>query len=120
MTVIDNLQAFRGYDVSRSSASLWVFKKRPVSGNINPFAAISVLMSDNLQDQLKEVVLSYQLSHTTEEAYNLLAQTSEGGFLSFARAETLFPDLQKWVDLPHEEHLAKSEKQLNNAAGYIR
>ncbi len=119
MTITEDLQAFREFDATAASVSLWVFKKRPVSGGINPFTTVSVLMSDTLQKQLKDLVVGYQDSHTTEEAYTLLAQTSEGGFLSFVGSETLFPELQSLIDQPHEEHLANGVKQLNNAAGYV-
>lgn len=119
MTVAQALQTFGAFDVTQATASLWVFKKRPASGQINPFTAVSILMSDALLDQLKEVVSSYQASHTIADEYSLLSQTAEGGFLSVPREETLFPNLQGLIDQPLEECLAKNVKQLNNAAGYV-
>jgi hypothetical protein len=119
MTVADDSQAFGGFNQEDASTSLWVFKKRPVSGQMNPFTAVSVLMSDTLQEQLKALVVDYQRSYTVAAEYNLLSQTSEGGFLSVERIETLFPELQVLIDQPHEEHLVRNVKQLNNAAGYV-
>lgn len=119
MTVAADLLAFTGFNVAQSDASLWIFKKRPVNGEANPFTAVSVLMSDALQGQLKELVSGYQSSHTIEEGYSLLAQPSEGGFLSVPREETLFPNLQALIDQPLEECLVRNVKQLNNAAGYV-
>ena len=119
MTVEQDLQAFGAFDVTEAVASLWVFKKRPATGQMNPFTAVSVLMSDSLRDQLKGLASSYQTSHTIAEEYNLLSQTCEGGFLAVSRAGTLFPSLQGLINQPLEECLVKSVKQLNNAAGYV-
>lgn len=119
MTVDEDLQALRSFDVEQAIASLWVFKKRPVTGETNPFTAVSVLISDTLRDQLKNLVSGYQASHTIAEEYSLLSQPSEGGFLSETREGTLFPNLQGLIDQPLEECLLKSVKQLNNAAGYV-
>ena len=119
MTVAQDLQAFGAFDVTKAVASLWVFKKRPATGQMNPFTAVSVLMSDSLRDQLKGLASSYKTSHTIAEEYNLLSQTCEGGFLAVSRAGTLFPSLQGLIDQPLEECLVKNVKQLNNAAGYV-
>jgi hypothetical protein len=86
---------------------------------MNPYTVVSVVMGDALRDQLKEVAKIYQTSHTLAEEYSLLSQTSEGGFLAVSRENTLFPSLQKLIDQPLEECLAKNVKQLNNAAGYV-
>lgn len=119
MTVAQDLGVFGDFDVNGATASLWVFKKRPSNGQLNPFTAVSVLMSGTLRDQLKELVSSYQGSHTIAEEYSLLSQPTEGGFLSVSREGTLFPNLQGLIDLPLEECLVKNVKQLNNAAGYV-
>jgi hypothetical protein len=119
MTAAEDLLVFGGFDAGQANASLWVFKKRPVTGDMNPFTAVSVLMSDTLLAELKELVAGYQSSHTISEEYGLLTQPSEGGFLSVARTDTLFPNLQAAIDQPLEEHLVKNVKQLNNAAGYV-
>lgn len=76
-------------------------------------------MSNALRDQLKELVSSYQGSHTIAEEYNLLSQPTEDGFLSVQREGTLFPHLQRLIDHPLEECLVNNVKQLNNAAGYV-
>lgn len=119
MTVAQDLETFGAFDVTQAVASLWVFKKRPATGQMNPFTAVSVVMSDPLKDQLKGLALSYQISHTNAEEYNLLSQPGEGGFLAVALEGTLFPSLQELIDQPLEECLVKSVKQLNNAAGYV-
>lgn len=119
MTIAQDLQAFGAFDVTQAVASLWVFKKRPATGQMNPFTAVSVVMSDTLRDQLKELASSYQTSRTIAEGYNLLSQPGEGGFLAVSRVETLFPSLQGLIDQPLEECLVKNVKQLNNAAGYV-
>ncbi|WP_439671107.1 DUF4868 domain-containing protein [Cupriavidus necator] len=119
MTVAQDLQSFGAFDVAQATASLWVFKKRPATGQMNPFTTVSVVMGDALRDQLKELARSYQASHTIAEAYNLLSQPSEGGFLAVSREGTLFPSLQGLIDQPLEECLVKNVKQLNNAAGYV-
>ena len=74
MTVVQDLQTFGGFDVTQATASLWVFKKRPASGQMNPFTAVSVVMSNALRDQLKGVASNYQTSHTIADEYNLLSQ----------------------------------------------
>lgn len=119
MTVAQDLQAFGEFDVDQAVASLWIFKKRPATGQMNPFAAVSVLISDALRDQLKALASGYQVSHTIAEEYNLLSQPSEGGFLAVASEQTLFPNLQGLIDRPLEECLVRNVKQLNNAAGYV-
>lgn len=119
MTVEQDLQAFGAFDTTQANASLWVFKKRPTTGQMNPFTAVSVVMSDALRAQLKELATAYQASHTAAEEYNLLSQPSEGGFLAVLREKTLFPSLQGLIDQPLEECLVKNVKQLNNAAGYV-
>lgn len=119
MTVALDLQAFGAFEVTQAVASLWVFKKRPATGQMNPFTAVSVVMSDTLRDQLKGVASSYQTSHSFAEEYNLLSQPGEGGFLAISREGTLFPSLQELIDQPLEECLVKNVKQLNNAAGYV-
>jgi hypothetical protein len=119
MTIAEDLQSLSGFNVGRATASLWIFKKRPVTGAMNPFTAVSVLMSDALRDQLKGLVTGYQASHTDAEEYGLLAQPSEGSFLCVSREGTLFPHLQALIDQPLEECLVRNVKQLNNAAGYV-
>lgn len=119
MTIVQDMQSFGAFDVAQSTASLWVFKKRPATGNMNPFTAVSVVMSDALRDQLKLLAENYQATHTLAEQYSLLSQTGEGGFLAVSREETLFPSLQALVDQPLEECLVRNVKQLNNAAGYV-
>lgn len=119
MTVAQDLQAFGNFDVTQAVASLWIFKKRPATGQVNPFTAVSVVMSDALRDQLKGLASSYQTSHTVAQAYNLLSQPGEGGFLAVSREGTLFPSLQGLIDQPLEECLVRNVKQLNNAAGYV-
>lgn len=119
MTVENDLQVFSGFDVAQSVASLWIFKKRPTNSAINPFTAVSVVMSDALKSELKGLVVSYQASHTVAEAYNLLSQPTEDGFLSVPSDDTLFLNLRDLVDKPMEECLVKDVKQLNNAAGYV-
>jgi hypothetical protein len=118
MTVAQDLQSFASFDIAQAVASLWVFKKRPAAGQLNPFTAVSVVMSNALRDQLKGLASSYQTSHTIADGYNLLSQPGEGGFLAVSREGTLFPSLQELIDRPLEECLLKSAKQLNNAAGY--
>src|SRR5690606_24773369 len=119
MTVDNGLQNFASFDVAHANASLWVFKKRPVTGSANPFTAVSVLTSDSLRSQLKEVVIRYQSSYTISEDYSLIAQPTEQAFLTISVADTLFPRLQAVIDQPPEEQLVKDVKQLNNAAGYV-
>lgn len=119
MTIAQNLQSFGTFNIAQSVPSLWVFKKRPASGQMNPFTAVSVVMGEGLREQLKEVARNYQTSHTLGEEYSLLNQTSEGSFLVVSRADTLFPSLQGLIDLPLEECLVGNVKQLNNAAGYV-
>lgn len=119
MTIAQDLHSFGAFDVAQSIASLWVFKKRPATAQINPFTAVSVVMGDALRDQLKELAKNYQTSHTLGEEYSLLSQTSEGGFLAISREDTLFQSLQGLIDQPLEECLVKNVKQLNNAAGYV-
>lgn len=119
MTVEQDVQAFGTFDVAQATASLWVFRKRPAAGQMNPFTAVSVVMSDAFRDQLKDLAKSYQASHTIAEEYNLLSQPSEGGFLAVSREATLFSSLQGLIDKPLEECLVKNVKQLNNAAGYV-
>ena len=119
MTVQQDMQVFGAFDIDQATASLWVFKKRPATGQMNPFTAVSVLMSDALRDQLKELAKSYQASHTTAELYDLLSQPGEGGFLAVSREGTLFTNLQAVIDQPLEECLVRNVKQLTNAAGYV-
>lgn len=119
MTVAQDQQAFGNFDVTQAVASLWIFKKRPGVGQMNPFTAVSVLMSDTFRDQLKGLASSYQTSHTVAEPYTLLSQPGEGCFLAISLEETLFPNLQGLIDQPLEECLVKNVKQLNNAAGYV-
>lgn len=119
MTIEQDLQTFGAFDIAQATASLWVFKKRPTTGKMNPFATVSVVMSDALRDQLKDLARGYQTSHTIAEEYNLLSQPSEDGFLVVSREGTLFPNLQGLIDQPLEECLVKNVKQLNNAAGYV-
>jgi hypothetical protein len=119
MTVEQDRQVFGEFDVAQAVASLWIFKKRPATGQMNPYTAVSVVMSDTLRDQLKGLASSYQTSHTAAEAYTLLSQPGEGSFLAVSREETLFPSLQGLIDQPLEECLVRNVKQLNNAAGYV-
>lgn len=76
-------------------------------------------MSDALKSELNALVVSYQGSHTFAEAYSLLSQPAEDGFLSVPCDDTLFLNLRELVDKPMEECLVKDVKQLNNAAGYV-
>jgi hypothetical protein len=119
MTFAQDLQAFSEFNIGQAMASLWVFKKRPATGQMNPFTAVSVVMSDVLRDQLKALATGYQGSHTAFEEYSLLSQSGEGSFLAVASEQTLFPSLQGLIDQPLEECLVKNVKQLNNAAGYV-
>lgn len=99
MTVAQDLQAFGQFNIDQAVASLWVFKKRPATGQMNPFTAVSVVMSDTLRDQLKTLASGYQASHTAYEEYSLLSQPGEGSFLAMASEQTLFPSL-KGADRP--------------------
>lgn len=119
MTVAQDLQAFGEFDIDQAVASLWVFKKRPASEQMNPFTAVAVVMSVALRDQLKALASGYQVTHTTCVEYSLLSQSGEGSFLAVSSGETLFPSLQGLIDQPLEECLVRNVKQLNNAAGYV-
>lgn len=119
MTVENDLQAFGAFEVAQSVASLWIFKKRPTNSQINPFTAVSVVMSDALKAELEALLTSYQDSHTFADTYNLLNQPAEEGFLSVPCNDTLFLSLRELVDKPMEECLVHNVKQLNNAAGYV-
>jgi len=119
MTVENDLQEFSAFDIAASVATLWIFKKRPTNLAINPFTAVSVVMSDALKSELKALVASYQGSHTFADSYGLLSQPTEDGFLSVPCADTLFLNLRELIDRPMEECLANDVKQLNNAAGYV-
>lgn len=119
MTVDNDLQEYGAFDVAQSDASLWIFKKRASNSLVNPFTVVSVVISDALESELKSVVRSYQGTHTFADAYNLLSQPAEDGFLSVLADGTLFLNLRQLVDKPIEECLVKDVKQLNNAAGYV-
>lgn len=91
MTVEQDMQAFGTFNIAQATASLWVFKKRPVTGQMNPFTAVSVVMSDTFRDQLKELARSYQTSHTIADEYSLLSQPSEGGGpCNFSRTNSVY------------------------------
>lgn len=117
-TAMDEIKHFREFNAEGASASLWVFKKRPVKDNANPFRAVAVNVSGELEAQLKQVVKDYQTTVTSAESYGLLAQPGEGEFLTIPAGDTLFSELETLVDRPLEENLASKINQLNNAAGY--
>lgn len=119
MTIQEDFTAFQAFQSAEGSASLWVFKKRPIADDANPFRAVSVMMSEELEAELRAVVYGYQQTFGEASPYNLLAQTNEGGFLGASKAETLFPELEELVNQPAHEHQITSVKQLNNAAGYV-
>lgn len=119
VTIQEDFEAFKTFQTSEGSASLWVFKKRPIADDANPFRAVTVMMSDALAAELRAVVQGYQQTLSEVNPYDLLAQTNESGFLGVGRVGTLFPDLEELVDQPAHEHQITSVKQLNNAAGYV-
>lgn len=114
-----DMQDFGSFDVDLADASLWVFKKRPAPEQQNTFTASSVLMGEELREELRKIVGRYQESCTLAEEYGLLAQVNEDGFLAADRENSIFSDLQGLIDRPLEECLARKVKQLNNAAGYV-
>ena len=119
MTIAQDLQALCQFNIDEAVASLWVFKKRPATGQMNPFTAVAVVMSDALRDQLKALASTYQSSHTAYEEYTLLSQSGEGSFLAVDSEKTLFPYLKGIIDQPLEECLVRNINQLNNAVGYV-
>ena len=119
MTIQDDLRGFKSFNSRDASVELWIFKKRPTTGDVNPFTAVSVQASNALENELKGVVAGFQESFGDVENYDLLAQPNEGGFLGLSKVDTLFPRLSQLVERPHEECLAASVRQLNNAAGYV-
>ena len=100
MTIAQDMQSFGAFDTAQATASLWVFKKRPATGQMNPFTAVSVLMGDALRNQLKDLARNYQTSHTLVEEYSLLSQTSEGAFLAVSREGTLSLASKGWLTSP--------------------
>jgi hypothetical protein len=117
MTIEQTLSDCKTFDVTNASLSLWVFKKS-YSQNAN-FTARSVIVTDALKDALKEVVTSTLARCTEVEPYTLLAQPVETGCLCLETDETIFSELQVLIDLPTEEHLIQSVKQIENSTGYV-
>jgi Domain of unknown function (DUF4868) len=119
MTQQIDLQTFKSFPVDESQFSLWVFKKRIVSGDANPFSAVSVMTSSALQVELKSVIKKYQEKFVEVEEYSLLSQPNESGMLRHSAEMTSFPSLKELADRPQEEHYVKKISNLNNAAGYL-
>lgn len=117
MTPIESLQKLKNFDKDEASLSLWVFKSS-TSKNAN-FKAYSVVVTPKLSRVLRDIAKNTLKHYTEVEEYALLAQPNECGCLSLATDETIFPELCAAVDLPVEEHLIQSLRQIENSAGYI-
>lgn len=117
--VYGDLKAFLDFDVTAAEATLWVFKKRTVKGDVNPFRAFSVLLGDKLREQMKQVASGFQGKYTSATAYDILSNPDDGEFLAIGVGDTIFQDLKLLIDQPHEENLAKAERDLMNSAGYV-
>jgi hypothetical protein len=118
MAANGDLVSFKNFPVQEAMLELWVFKKRSTEQGAL-YTARWVATDPDLQTALKNVVTGYQAKYAEVEAYTLLAQPTENGFLHVEAIDTNFQSLKDLVDRPSAEHRARAIKDLNNAAGYV-
>jgi hypothetical protein len=105
----------RGFDLPNGVLSLWVFKKRQGGG----FTAKSIDVTQELTDELKNIVARSLEARTEVDDYSLLGQCNEVSCLHVGADETSFADLKILVDEPAEEHRIAGERAFANNAGYV-
>ena len=105
----------RGFDLHNGVLSLWVFKKRQGGG----FTAKSIDVTQELTDELKNIVARSLEARTEVDDYSLLGQCNEVSCLHVGADETSFADLKILVDEPAEEHRIAGERAFANNAGYV-
>jgi hypothetical protein len=117
MSAAQALLGLRGFDVENATLSFWTFKKS--SSQRGRFKAFSVGATEELGGELKRIAAHWINRCTEAEDYNLLALVNESSCLHVEADETLFPQLQDAVDMPPEEQLIDSVKELEGSVGYI-
>jgi hypothetical protein len=117
MAANEALSSIKNFNVTDASLTLWTFKKS--AGKSGPFKAFATATTDELMAELKRIVTDTLARYQEVEDYQLLAQPNEVGCLYLEGDETTFPQLQDQIDLPPEEHLITSVKQLENSVGYV-
>jgi hypothetical protein len=117
MNADEALEEIKNFNVNDASLTLWSFKKS--ASRAGRFKAFSVISTENLTVELKNIITD-SLSRILEvESYQILAQPNEVSCLHLENDETAFPELQNIIDLPPEEHLIEDVKELENSVGYV-
>jgi len=115
MTKEQALADCKGLDVAAGVLSLWVFKKRPTGG----YTAKSIDVTDNLTEELKNIVARELQTLSEVDDYSLIAQCNEVSCLHVGTDETSFVDLKPLIDAPAEEHRIEGERAFKNITGYV-
>jgi len=117
MKPVEILHQLKAFDIPGSSLSLWVFKNS--SSKAANFKAHAVIATPALTTVLKQIAENTLANYIEIEPYALLAQPNEVGCLCLETDETIFPELQKVIDAPPEEHLIQNLRQIENSTGYV-
>jgi hypothetical protein len=113
MTV--NLEDVKGFNVNEANLSLWIFKK---SQSASKFKAKYVQTTDELNQTLKDLVVS-ELSKLTETIpYTHLAQNNEVSCLQLSSLKTNFEKLEVILQQQELENRIEERSELTGTAGY--
>jgi hypothetical protein len=115
MTIQQALQDVRAFDIAAAVVSLWTFKRRAGGG----FSVKSIDFTEQLENELKDIVTAMIQSRTEIEDYTFVAQCNEASCLHVGADETSFVNLRDLVDQPAEEHRIAGDRDLKGIDGYL-
>lgn len=111
------LAQLRAFDVENARLSMWTLKKR--KSRENRFRAQAVVVSDDLQAELKRIARDSIQQRTEVEDYGLLTLVNDTSCLHLGADETLFPVIEALVDQPPDEHQIDNADDLLGSDAYL-
>lgn len=111
------LAQLKAFEVENATLSMWTLKKS--SSRDGRFRAQAVVVTAELRNELKLIVLDTVNRLEEVEDYSLLAQTNDISCLHLRADETLFPMIEALVNRPPDERLIHNAEELLGSAGYL-
>src|ERR1700688_2807639 len=112
-------RAFKDFDITQATVSVWLFKKGKRQDGIPRFTARWVDTDEELDRALREVVVSEVARISEVRAYGLLAQNNEESALKISAEETHIGLIIEQTNAPSRDKKLTSSTEANNTVFYV-